>query len=190
MTKNKKSSGKFIKLFVPELRQIAGGDEKTWLMMAQLEYWFGKKPDGLYKFKDKPKEPHKAYKDGDSWAEEMGFSTLKIDNALKPICTHYGTFGKYKEQKGDKFQGNYYLSYYHKPSHLTYYLRNHDVVNEKLASISLEETSSIFRAKHSSQVGKESNVSSGNWESDVPEVEESNVMEEEKSYIPEYDNQE
>ncbi len=49
--KNKKSKEEFVKLYVPELRQLVeSGDEKMCLVMAQCEYWFGHKPDGFYKF--------------------------------------------------------------------------------------------------------------------------------------------
>ncbi len=48
---NKKSKEEFVKLYVPELRQLVeSGDEKMCLVMAQCEYWFGHKPDGFYKF--------------------------------------------------------------------------------------------------------------------------------------------
>lgn len=153
--KGKKQSQEFVKLYVPELLQLMeSGDEKSCLMMAQLEYWFGKYQDGFYKFMTAPKEENPAYKRGDSWVEDMGMSKDKIENALRPICTRYKSQSDYKAAT-DKFKGKYYCSYYHKPSHKTYYLRNHDLTNKALASLSLEKKSSIFRAKHSSKSMKQ-----------------------------------
>lgn len=188
MAKVKKDKDSFVKLFVPELKEIVGGDEKTWLMTAQLEYWFGLYPDKFYKFMNPPKEPNRAYKVGQSWTEEMGLSGNKIDNALKPICTRYKSYAEYRNQEGDKFKDNFYLSYYHKPSHLTFYLRNHDKVNEALASLSLENTSKIFKPKYSSKVGKETTSTSGDWETNFPEDVENTVPVERENSFPELQN--
>src|SRR5687768_4389922 len=118
---------KFVTLYVKELKQLVeNGDEKMCLMMAQLEYWFGIKPDGFYKFMNPPKEENPAYKEGDSWVEELGMSKDKIGSALKQICTSYKSFTNYKAAE-NKFQGKFYCSYYHKPSHQTYYFRNHEL---------------------------------------------------------------
>jgi hypothetical protein len=49
--KKQKEYKRICELYVPELMQLVNsGDEKMCLMMAQLEYWFGIKPDGFYKF--------------------------------------------------------------------------------------------------------------------------------------------
>jgi hypothetical protein len=97
---NKKSKEEFVKLYVPELRQLVeSGDEKMCLVMAQCEYWFGHKPDGFYKFMSPAKGDNPAYRQGDSWTEEMGMSSTKIANALKPICTHYPSFTAYKNEE-------------------------------------------------------------------------------------------
>jgi hypothetical protein len=166
----KKESQEYVKLYVPELMQLVdSGDEKMCLMMAQLEYWFGHKPDGFYKFMSAAKGDNPAYREGDSWTEEMGISDTKINNALKPICTHYQSFTAYKNEEGDKFKGKFYCSYYHKPSHQTHYLRNHEVVNKALESLSLGKKSLIFREKHSSNGGNNGNGFSGNVETIVPD---------------------
>jgi hypothetical protein len=175
--KNNKNKEDFVKLYVPELmRLVDSGDEKMCLMMAQLEYWFGIKPAGFYKFMSPAKGDNPAYRKGDSWTEEMGMSNIKIGNGLKPICTHYQSFTDYKKVVGDKFKGKFYCSYYHKPSHQTYYLRNHILVNEALESLSLGNKSSIFQEKHSSKIGNEEKEISGNTETNVPEVIEAEVI--------------
>lgn len=158
--KNKKQK-EFVKVYVPELMQIMdSGDEKSCLMMAQIEYWFGKQPNGFYKFMTPPNSENPFYKEGDSWTEEMGMSKDKINNALRPICIQYKSFTEYKNEE-DKFKGRYYCSYYHKLSHRTYYFRNHNLTNEALKSISLENKSSIFAKKHSSHSDKVENYVSG-----------------------------
>jgi len=175
-TKEKKNTEKYVKLYVPELLQIIeSGDEKTCLIMAQLEYWFGIKPDGFYKFMTVPEGDTSAYRDGDSWTEEMGMSKSKIGNALKPICTHYQSRTAYKNEQ-DIFKGKFYCSYYHKPSHMTFYLRNHGEVNRALESLSLESKSPIFREKHSSAFAEKENDLSGQTETEVSDVIEGEVI--------------
>ena len=173
---NNKSKESFVKLYVPELKQLVNsGDEKMCLLMAQLEYWFGLKPDGFYKFMEVPKGVSPAYQKGDSWVEEMGMSKDKINNGLKSICTQYKSFSDYKKET-DKFKGRFYCSYYHKPSHQTFYFRNHDKTNQALASSNLENKSSIFRAKYSSVLGKQPYSVSGNGETSIPEVLDADVV--------------
>ncbi len=173
----KKESSDFVKLYVPELMQLVeSGDEKMCLIMAQVEYWFTHKPDGFYKFMSPAKGDNPAYRAGDSWTEEMGMSDTKIANALKPICTHYKTLTAYKNEEGDKFKGKFYCSYYHKPSHQTFYLRNHDLVNAALKRLSLEKRSNIFREKNSSKAGNDEKTFSGNTETGFPEILEAEVV--------------
>jgi hypothetical protein len=175
--KNKKSKEEFVKLYVPELRQLVeSGDEKMCLVMAQCEYWFGHKPDGFYKFMSPAKGDSPAYREGDSWTEEMGMSSTKIANALKPICTHYPSYTAYKNEAGDKFKGKFYCSYYHKPSHQTHYLRDHNKTNAALKSLSLEKRSTIFREKHSSKVRNGEKDFSGDTETGCPEIIEAEVV--------------
>jgi len=170
MKKEKKDKGDFVKLYVPELLQLVeSGDEKMCLMMAQLEYWFKVKPDGFYKFMTPAKGDNLSYRAGDSWTEEMGMSDTKIANGLKPICTRYQSYSAYKMEKGDKFKGKFYCSYFHKPSHQTYYFRNHDVVNEALESLSLGKKSTIFLEKHSTKVGNAEKGFSGHTETTIPD---------------------
>jgi hypothetical protein len=173
----KKESSDFVKLYVPELMQLVeSGDEKMCLIMAQVEYWFARKPDGFYKFMSPAKGDNPAYQAGDSWTEEMGMSDTKIANALKPICTSYKSFTAYKNEAGDKFKGKFYCSYYHKPSHQTFYLRNHDLVNAALKRLSLEKRSNIFREKNSSKAGNDEKIFSGNIETNFPEILEAEVV--------------
>jgi hypothetical protein len=100
--------------------------------MQQLDYWFDKKPDNFYKFK----EPcgHEMYVEGDSWCEELGFSAEEFDQAFSKIGIKHKTKTQFLQAK-DKFQGKFYASYTEKTSHLTYYFRNDELVDSILYEI-------------------------------------------------------
>lgn len=107
--------------YYPELVQRTGSINAA-LMMAQLEFWFkvtGGRP--FYKFL----EPcgHELYKDGDSWAEELGMTSSEIRSAFKRIGTIYKSKRAFKESQ-DVFKGKPYASYYDRIRKTTYYLRN------------------------------------------------------------------
>lgn len=107
--------------YYPELVQKAGSINAA-LMMAQLEFWF-KVTEGkpFYKFL----EPcgHELYKDGDSWAEELGMTSSEIRSAFKHIGTIYKSKRAFMESQ-DVFKGKPYASYYDRIRKTTYYLRN------------------------------------------------------------------
>ena len=55
------------------------------LLFHQILYWWqknGRKP--FYKFRKECTHP--AYKTGDSWCEELGFSEHELDHAIKSVC--------------------------------------------------------------------------------------------------------
>ena len=55
------------------------------IVLSQMLYWWNKKDKKpFYKF-SAPCE-HKAYKEGDSWQEELDFSRKQFDTALERIC--------------------------------------------------------------------------------------------------------
>jgi hypothetical protein len=56
------------------------------ILLQQISYWYKKNEDRpFYKFR----APcgHKLYKDGDSWAEELGVSARQFDRAVSKIAT-------------------------------------------------------------------------------------------------------
>jgi hypothetical protein len=114
--------------YVKELHSIAGGVLGC-LVMQQLDYWFENHPEGFYKFL-LPSE-HPAYKDGDSWTEELGMSVDEFRTAFDKIGHRYKSKSEFDKAE-DKFQGKYYCSYVDRRSNLTYYLRNHDLVDAAL----------------------------------------------------------
>lgn len=114
--------------YVKELHSIAGGVLGC-LVMQQLDYWFENHPEGFYKFL-LPSE-HPAYKDGDSWTEELGMSVDEFRTAFDKIGHRYKSKSEFDKAE-DKFQGKYYCSYVDRRSNLTYYFRNHDLVDAAL----------------------------------------------------------
>ena len=114
--------------YVKELHTIAGGVLGC-LVMQQLDYWFEGYPEGFYKFLE-PSD-HPAYKNGDSWTEELGMSRHEFRTAFDKIGIRYKSKSDF-DQAVDKFQWLFYCSYVDRRSNLTYYFRNHDLVDAAL----------------------------------------------------------
>ena len=114
--------------YVKELHPIAGSVLGC-LVMQQLDYWFEGHPEGFYKFLE-PSD-HPAYKDGDSWTEELGMSRHEFRTAFDKIGIRYKSKSDF-DQAVDKFQGQFYCSYVDRRTNLTYYFRNHDLVDDAL----------------------------------------------------------
>ncbi len=132
--------------YVKELHPIAGGVLGC-LVMQQLDYWFEGHPEGYYKFL-MPSD-HPAYKNGDSWTEELGMSVDEFRTAFDKIGLRYKSKSEFDKAE-DKFQGKFYCSYVDRRSNLTYYFRNHDLVDAALDEL-LSKTNS-----KSSRTGKPS----------------------------------
>jgi hypothetical protein len=114
--------------YVKELHSIAGGVLGC-LVMQQLDYWFENHPEGFYKFLE-PSD-HPAYKNGDSWTEELGMSRHEFRTAFDKIGIRYKSKSDF-DRADDKFHGLFYCSYVDRRSNLTYYFRNHDLVDAAL----------------------------------------------------------
>lgn len=111
----------------PQLNTLTGSVTAS-LLMSQLEYWFhktGHKP--FYKFLAPCEDAH--YQLGDSWVEELGFTKPEFRTAFSKIGKAYKTKTAYRESK-DPFEGKLYLSYYDRIRKLTYYVRNHKLVDQ------------------------------------------------------------
>tara|TARA_Y100000815_G_C13304971_1_gene486081 strand:+ start:439 stop:1527 length:1089 start_codon:yes stop_codon:yes gene_type:complete len=116
--------------YLPELKAYCKTTNAC-ILMTQLEYRFASMPEGFYKFLS-PCE-HTLYKEGDSWTEELAFSEAEMRNAFENIGEKYSSIKKILEisQKGgDPFVGKYYLSFRDVRNNLTYYKRNHQMVNK------------------------------------------------------------
>ncbi|MGV1016761.1 MAG: hypothetical protein ACOYBW_05215 [Fluviibacter phosphoraccumulans] len=123
--------------YVKELHAIAGGVLGC-LVMQQLDYWFEGHPEGFYKFL-MPSD-HPAYKIDDSWTEELGMSVDEFRTAFDKIGIRYKSKSEFDKAE-DKFQGKFYCSYVDRRSNLTYYFRNHEMVDATLDEL-LSKTNS------------------------------------------------
>lgn len=105
------------------------------LVVAQMEFLMAiTKKHRFIKYLEPPKTRKKFYKKGQSWVEELGFSKDEFRTAFKQVGTVYQSKREWMraDEEGDAFKGKYYLSFNHKPAHLTFYLRNDDLVNQAL----------------------------------------------------------
>lgn len=115
--------------YVKELHPLTGSVHGC-LIMQQLDYWFTAHPDGFYKFLE-PTE-HASYKTGDSWVEELGMTHNEFRGAFDKIGVRYKSrteFEAAKKSGKDIFDGKYYLSFVDRKKNLTYYLRNHQLLD-------------------------------------------------------------
>jgi hypothetical protein len=119
-----RSSIPYIKELMPLAKSISGC-----LIMQQLDFWFEQKPDGFYKFMS-PCD-HSFYKEGDSWVEELGMSIDQFRTNFERIGVRYSSKKNFDAAE-DKFQGMYYCSYTDKRAGLTYWFRNHELLDKAL----------------------------------------------------------
>lgn len=122
--------------YAKELRQIPPEtypqikSASTAILMQQLEYWFDKYPDGFYKFMS-PCPDHEHYTEGDSWTEELGFNVSEFRTSFDSIGKRYTSKSAWRKANGS-FEGMYYCSYYDKRQGVTWYYRNHELVDSAL----------------------------------------------------------
>lgn len=117
--------------YVGDIRAITGSVTGC-LVMQQLDYWFEQHTDGFYKFLEA--SSHARYVSGRSWTEELGISVYEFNNAFSKIGHKHKSKTEF-ESATDKFNGMLYCSYQDKREGLTYYFRNHHLVDSKLDEI-------------------------------------------------------
>ena len=149
--------------YVKELHSIAGGVLGC-LVMQQLDYWFEGHPEGFYKFL-LPSD-HPAYKDGDSWTEELGMSVDEFRTAFDKIGIRYKSKSEF-DKADDKFQGKFYCSYVDRRSNLTYYFRNHDLVDAALDEL-LTKTNTSYPKTFKSPDGNPRHITDFTVNGDSP----------------------
>src|SRR5438045_500336 len=95
--------------YVKELRRLPYVKSlAACVLMQQLDYWFEKYPQGFYKFLESCPDQY-AYKQGDSWTEELGISADEFRTAFDQIGVRYKSKKEF-DAAADKFQGKYYCS--------------------------------------------------------------------------------
>ena len=70
-------------LYRKEFKELLGSTNAA-ILLGQLIYWHFKAGGEFYKFKE-PNEKHPSYKKGDSWCEELGFTTSELKTATQKI---------------------------------------------------------------------------------------------------------
>ncbi len=121
--------------YVKELNSLSGGVLAS-IAMQQLDFWFQSRPDGFYKFQGPSN--HEAYRPGDSWTEELGMTIDEFRSAFDRIGVRYKSRTDYEKavKSGDDvFQGKFYCSYVSRRENLTYYFRNHNLLDTALDSL-------------------------------------------------------
>jgi len=125
--------------YVKELHPLTGSVIGC-LVMQQLDYWFSSQPEGFYKFLEPADHP--AYKEGDSWVEELGMSADEFRYAFDRISIRYKSRTEFEKasKTGDLFKGKFYCSYIDRRANLTHYFRNHDLVDAALDQLICDST--------------------------------------------------
>ena len=70
-------------IYSPKLKEVCGTVNSA-LLFSQMVFWGEKSNWSFYKF-SAPSKQHLAYKKGDSWQEELGFSRAELDGAFKKL---------------------------------------------------------------------------------------------------------
>jgi hypothetical protein len=116
---------------------------RPFLLISRLEYWFSKTRfrEGFFKFL----EPcgHRLYREGDSWAEEIGWKRDQFKRIFDEIGIRYGSKTAYvsAREKGDVFQGKAYAAYYDRKTNRTFFIRNHPVAEALRQTFAHKKTS-------------------------------------------------
>ena len=79
----KEHSQNYTLLYRKEFKELLGSTNAA-ILLGQLIYWHFKAGGEFYKFKE-PNEKHPSYKKGDSWCEELGFTTSELKTATQKI---------------------------------------------------------------------------------------------------------
>lgn len=136
--------------YVKQLRQITEvKSASTAILMQQLDYWFShSKGLPFYKFSQPCKNV--AYKEGDSWCEELGFSIDEFRTAFNNIGIKYLSMTEYNKAKESgvcPFNGKFYLAYTDKIKGITFYHRNHDLLDLILDNVCAGALSAYYNSQ-------------------------------------------
>lgn len=125
--------------YVKELQSLTGSVAGC-ILMQQLDYWFERFPDGFWKFLEP--SSHSKYRLGDSWIEELGMSAGEFRTAFDRLGIRHKSKGIFDEAQ-DKFQSKFYCSYLDRRENLTYYFRNHGLVDEALDALIIKDKQAV-----------------------------------------------
>jgi hypothetical protein len=150
------------------------------ILWQQLEYWFErmkKKGSSFYKFLSPLAEEKFGYEEGDSWAEELGFSESEFRTAFSRLGISYNSKKKFKEEE-DPFKGKMYCSYFDKISRKTHYFRNNSIIDvnlqrlQKIVYDGLKVSSAKTEIDDSGEINT---IGSDRLEEDAPTKDDNNI---------------
>lgn len=159
--------------YVKELQPLAGSVAGC-ILMQQLDYWFERHSEGFWKFLEPSN--HARYKAGDSWTEELGMTPDEFRTAFDRIGIRYKSKGIFDATK-DKFQKKFYCSYLDRRENLTYYFRNHLLVDEALDALISRDQQSVYVNQESRFTGNLESRFAGDRETSSLEIRNHDLLE-------------
>ena len=126
-------------LYRPRWNQITGSANAT-ILLSQIVYWWKRSDYGpFYKFAAPPATQNPAYREGDSWEEELGFSRSQFEGARRAIAK--------RVKKGDvkaEFLTEWFVLYWRDPSNKMFYELNAPLVATRLYDLYDAPTVTVF----------------------------------------------
>lgn len=113
----------------PSWKEITGSVNATILLQQVKFRWDSKEGQRFYKFFIPPKTNHSAYKPGDSWTEELGFTLSELQGAIKRIGKR---LSKDDLKNLPEAMDGYFFGYFRDQQHLTWHYFNEDYFMKKI----------------------------------------------------------
>lgn len=121
----------FVRELMPMGRSVTGC-----IVMQQLDFYFAKKPDGFYYYQQPCNQPW--YVKGESWEERIGISAQEFRTVFDKFGIRYKSRKEF-DAAPDKFQGKYFACYTDKRRFVTWYFRNHELMDQDLYTLLVEK---------------------------------------------------
>jgi len=129
--------------YIPELKRKLKNTNATILMVYFEKLFYQSEGEPFYKFLSKPLKGNIFYKQGGSWCEELVFSEKEVRAAYKKLGISYKSKRAFEDkvdqrknifinEEGEEF---FYCSYHDKIKGITFYHRNHVVVEELIGKL-------------------------------------------------------
>ena len=123
--------------YVKELRAIFGSPLGC-ILGQQLDYWSERYPNGFYKFMS-PAPERSDYREGDSWEEELGFSSKEFRTAFDFFGIRYKSASAFRAVENPFIREDgtvaSYCSVFNRRTGQTKYFRNHDYLDAQLKKV-------------------------------------------------------
>lgn len=143
------------------------GSNNTAIVFSRLMYWFNKKPEGFYKFKQ-PCKKHPLYRSGDSWGEELMMSRKILDPIMARLVTYYKTKKAFL-LSSDRFKGKIFASYTNHKTNQTHYIIDWKAYSRFIEQIGLTKPKNApSPSMENVQSSKEAISLASDHSSDVP----------------------